>query len=56
MRFMQSALGATICVDDSRCFFTEDAALARELDLLLVTVNERDVELFLEREDVLAKR
>ena len=56
MSFMQPSLGATICVDDSRCFFTEDAALARELDLLLVTVNERDAELFLKGEDVLAKR
>ena len=52
---MQASLGAAIGVDDPRCFLAEDAALARELDLLLVAVNERDAEFLLKGEDVLAQ-
>lgn len=52
---MQASLCTAIGVDDPRRFLAEDAALARELDLLLVAVDERDAEFLLEGEDVLAQ-
>ena len=52
---MQASLCAAIGVDDPRRFLAEDAALARELDLLLVAVDERDAELFFEGENMLAR-